>query len=242
MVFTQGRQNESLRIYLLMEQQFKKLLQKTKAQKEQKDPLFKSFEGALFQNSAWFFQFQDNAIPLIESAHSPMIIAPNSKVVKVLDEVVIVIAKTGLTFLSEVLFVGDTFADEGDDLLGKMIAAMKLSGIEFHRYPMEEELDNVVDLAKNLEEPTSATQKLFEIIAEKRPKVVVSLGATVTNILLGKREKLSTIHGQFFEKRIGECVYSLMPIFHPDFLIINPNMKRTAWTDLQKVMERIGKI
>ena len=107
---------------------------------------------------------------------------------------------------------------------------------------MDEALEEIVELTKNLENPEIATQKLFDIILEKRPKVVVSLGATVTNILLGKREKLSTIHGQFFEKRQGECNFSLMPIFHPDFLIINPNMKRTAWIDLQKVMERIGKI
>ena len=228
-----------------MEQQFKKLIQKTKAQKEQKDPLFKSFEGALFENSAWFFNFQDNAMPLVESARPPVIMAPVVQVAKAVQEAqtdLIPSGETGLNSLSEVLFVGDTFAGEGDDLLGKMIAAMKLTGAEFYRHPMEEALDEVVDLAKNLEAPSSATQMLFNTIEEKRPKVVVSLGATVTNILLGKREKLSTIHGQFFEKRIGECVYSLMPIFHPDFLIINPNMKRTAWVDLQKVMERIGKI
>lgn len=204
-----------------MEQQFKKILQKTKALKEQKDPLFKSFEGALFMNSAWFFHFQERVIPLVERVHSPV--------------------ETPLNPLCEVLFVGDSFIGVGDDLLGKMITAMKLSGEEFYRYPIEEELDDVFDLAKNLEDPSPATKKLLNIILEKRPRVVVSLGATVTNILLGKREKLSTIHGQFFEKREGVCSYNLMPIFHPDFLIINPNMKRTAWIDLQKVMEHIGK-
>ncbi|MDO9183114.1 MAG: hypothetical protein Q7U04_11935 [Bacteriovorax sp.] len=216
-----------------MEQQFKKILQKTKAQKEQKDPLFKSFEGALFSDSAWFFQFQETAIPLLDREAS--VVTPE-KIEKKFAQ------KNDQNSLSEVLFLGDSFSGEGDDLLGKMIAAMKLSGSEFYRYPKLEELDDVVDLAKNLEVASVGTQKIFDIILEKRPKVVVSLGATVTNILLGRREKLSTIHGQFFEKNIGECVYSLMPIFHPEFLVINPNMKRTAWIDLQKVMERIGKI
>jgi uracil-DNA glycosylase family 4 len=236
MLFTQLSKNESLWIYLLMEQQFKKLLQKTKAQKEQKDPLFKSFEGALFQDSSWFFNFQDTTPPVVERDISPLEI---ESIPALATELTV---KAGLVPLSEVLFVGDTFSGENDDLLGKMIAAMKLIGAEFYRHPMDETLDEIVDLAKNLETPDPATQKLFEIILEKRPKVVVTLGATVTNILLGKREKLSTIHGQFFEKQQGECIYSLMPIFHPDFLIINPNMKRTAWIDLQKVMERIGKI
>ena len=47
-----------------MEQQFKKILQKTKALNGQNDPLFKTFEGALFQDSAWFFHFQDETIPV----------------------------------------------------------------------------------------------------------------------------------------------------------------------------------
>lgn len=239
MVFTHTTKNETLGINLLMEQQFKKLLQKTNAQKEQKDPLFKSFEGDLFKDSSWFFHFQNQEIPVVpevpEKVPGTFSLAPEEKV----EEKV---PGTFLTFLSEVLFVGDTYNGEDDDLLGKMISAMKLTGPEFYRFQMDEELDSVTDLVKNLESPNLSTQKLLDIILEKRPKVVVSLGATVTNILLGKREKLSTIHGQFFEKRVGLCVYSLIPLFHPDFLIINPNMKRTAWIDLQKVMERIGKI
>lgn len=242
MVFTHMSKNEILGIILLMEQQFKKLLQKTKAQKEQKDPLFKTFEGALFQDSSWFFHFQDQAIPVVATTHAPAI---DIKVPGVLLEAKPLVKATQIPsqhYLSEVLFVGDSFTGEGDDLLGKMITAMKLSGSEFFRFQMNEELENINDLAKNLETPDTATQKLLEIINQKKPKVVVSLGATITNILLGKREKLSTIHGQFFEKKAGECSYSLMPLFHPDFLNINPNMKRTAWIDLQKVMERIGKI
>lgn len=225
--------NESLGINLLMEQKFKNLLLKAKAQKEQKDPFFKSFEGALFSDSSWFFHFQDHAIPLVERGESVRTEKPVED--KLQDQ-------GHLSPLCEVLFVGDTFHGEGEDLLGKMILAMKLRAGEFHRYPMEEELEEVVDLAANLENPGPSTQKLFNQIAEKRPKFVVSLGATVTNILLGKREKLSTIHGQFFEKSFGPCVFHLMPVFHPDFLTINPNMKRTAWNDLQKLMERIGKI
>ncbi len=210
-----------------MEQQFKKILQKTKAQKEQKDPLFKTFEGALFSDSSWFFHFQDNPIFLSENAPT--------KIEKIAE-------LKGLAPLIQVLFLGDSFDGNGEDLLGKMIGAMKLSSNEFFRFPMQESLDEVTDLAMNAEVPNGATKDLYDIIQLKRPTIVVSLGATVTNILLGKREKLSTIHGQFFEKKIGECVYNLMPIFHPDFLQINPNMKRTAWIDLQKVMERIGKI
>lgn len=208
-----------------MEQQFKKLLQ---ISHDQNDPLFKTFEGALFEGAAWFLQTETTR-PLITSTE----ILPPEIVKEVLDPPI---------FLTEVLFVGDSYKGEGEDLLGKMILAMKLSGTEFSRLRLDEELEGVEDLAGNLAKPNASSQKLFSTITEKKPKIVVSLGATVTNVLLGKREKLSGIHGQFIEKSIDDCTFILVPIFHPDFLMINPNMKRTAWIDLQKVMERVGKI
>ena len=227
-----------------MEQQFKKILQKTK---DQNNPLFKSFEGALFRDSSWFFSFLDADIRVIPETQkiNPLV----NKMEIIVDELPAKKSEpvylTPTNSLCDVVFVGDTFLGEkgsDQDLLGKMILAMKLKGEEFYRFAMDEELDSVVDLAKNLESPTEATLTLLNFINQKKPKVVVSLGATVTNILLGKREKLSTIHGQFFEKQYGDTAFSLIPVFHPDFLVINPNMKRTAWADLQKVMERVGKI
>ena len=217
-----------------MENNFKKLREITKAQK---DPLFRTFEGALFESTGWFLETETT--PIVTEISAPIVIAPAPAALVVKKPVIVDLDHK---YLSEVLFVGDSYIESGDDLLGKMISAMKLFGSEFHRFKMDEQLEEITDLAMNLEKPSLETQNLLNAIKENRPKVVVSLGATVTNILLGKREKLSTIHGQFFEKSIGDCVYALMPIFHPDFLIINPNMKRTAWTDLQKVMERVGKI
>jgi uracil-DNA glycosylase family 4 len=243
MLFTHMIKNESLGIILLMEQQFNKLIQKTKVQNEQKDPLFKSFEGALFKDSAWFFHFQDKEIPVVQNTNiANTMNIPNEIIEPPIASTISLNHTSNDNYLSEVLFIGDNYSGSGDDLLGKMIIAMKLSGEEVNRFPMDEELEQVSDLAENLLNPNTATKNLLNIISKKQPRVVVSLGATVTNILLGKREKLSTIHGQFIEKRVDECVYSLMPLFHPDFLVINPNMKRTAWADLQKLMERIGKI
>ena len=216
-----------------MDQQFKKILQKTKAWREGSEPLSKTFEGALFEQNPWPFYFQE--------APATTLANPNPTVI------VKEIANEKASGLSLVLFVGDTHnAQKGDDLLGKMINAMKLGKGEFNRFLFDEALEDVFDLSGNLSAPSPATSDIFQTIEKVRPQIVVSLGATVTNILLGKRDKLSSIHGQFFEKTLslesGSHQYSIMPIFHPDFLVINPNMKRTAWIDLQKVMERIGKI
>lgn len=237
-VFTQGCKNGNLGINLLMNDQFKKINEKTKAFIEGKDPLARSFPGALFKDSSWVFAF-DPSIDLEKSTETPPAASAASRPPTEKEKSAIELNKKNLSL---VLFVGDTFQGEGEDLLGKMIQAMKLRPGEFNRVSFNEKLEDIENLSENLISPTKETKELFEQIEKYRPAYVVSLGATVTNILLGKREKLSGIHGQFFDKVAGSHHYHLMPLFHPEFLIINPNMKRTAWIDLQKVMERVGKI
>ncbi|MBC7430184.1 MAG: hypothetical protein H7336_16340 [Bacteriovorax sp.] len=232
-----------------MESNFKKIIQKTKAWTQGVEPLSQTFEGALFKDAAWPFMFDESVS--VESI-SPMKKEGLNVSQAALGPSIVTAIKTSefvakKDSLSLVLFVGDTFVDgSGEDLLGKMIQAMKLKPNEVNRVTFKEALDDVNDLAENLIRPSAETSDLIDQIKKFKPHIVVSLGATVTNILLGKREKLSGIHGQFFEKSLEsgseKYTYQVMPIFHPDFLVINPNMKRTAWIDLQKVMERVGKI
>ena len=213
-----------------MEQQFKKIIQKIKAWDQGSEPLARTFEAALFKDSHWPFVFDDSVKTELNAIESPIKTSIESSIE---------------SSQSLVLFVGDSYS-KGEDLLGKMITAMKLGPGEYNRFAFNENLEEVSDLEANLANPSIDTIELLEQIKRFKPSIVVSLGATVTNILLGKRDKLSGIHGQFIEKSISldneSYTYQLMPIFHPDFLVINPNMKRTAWIDLQKVMERVGKI
>ncbi len=215
-----------------MEQQFKNIIQKIKAWDQGTEPLAHTFEAALFKDSHWPFIFGESIKTEVR--------APLESPAKIESKI-----KLNSNSDSLVLFVGDSYA-KGDDLLGKMIGAMKLCPGEFNRFAFNQNLEEVNDLEANLTNPSIETIELLEQIKKFKPSIVVSLGATVTNILLGKRDKLSGIHGQFIEKKVSlnneSYTYQLMPIFHPDFLVINPNMKRTAWIDLQKVMERVGKI
>lgn len=135
----------------------------------------------------------------------------------------------------EVIFYGeasklskDNSDQRASELLQKMIAAMR---IEAHK---------VVSVLSEAD----LSEELARGIFHSRPKFVVSLGAVATNNLLGRKEKLTTVHGQFFPLKLesnGELFEAqLMPLFHPDLLLINPNMKRTAWIDLQKIMSELG--
>jgi len=62
---------------------------------------------------------------------------------------------------------------------------------------------------------------------------------------MGTKDRLATIHGEIVDlslKLIQDQAYffNMMPLFHPQILLINPNMKKTAWADMQKAMRFLG--
>jgi uracil-DNA glycosylase family 4 len=71
------------------------------------------------------------------------------------------------------------------------------------------------------------------------PKVILPLGAKATNCLLRKEDKLSRVRGQFIERAVLGETLTFVPLFHPERLLINPNMKSTTWDDLKKVINFI---
>ncbi len=186
-----------------------------------------SFETAIFAQTPWHRHLDWGSIP-----ENPRIQEEDRVEASVVESV------TGV----KIVFVLDcadgniaSFAEsEEGRLLSKMIGAMNLSEGEFLSIPLER---------SRLEDPVSSG--VHDEILKTGARVVVSLGSTVTRALMGSLERLSKIHGQCFEKCFktpsGETVLSIVPLFHPSYLLINPNMKKSAWNDLQKVMTLIGK-
>jgi uracil-DNA glycosylase family 4 len=152
----------------------------------------------------------------------------------------------------EALFIGDapkggedsdksvTITGEGRKLLDKMIGAMNLAPSQF-AITLSSKCSSRTDQDQK-EMFLQCKQNLLSEIMLLRPKVVVTLGAMATNSLLGKEERLTNIHGKFLDGCIkldngnDAWLFKIIPIFHPNYLLINPNMKRTAWIDLQKIM------
>lgn len=71
-----------------------------------------------------------------------------------------------------------------------------------------------------------------------RPKVLVALGATAVEGLLGKTEGITRLRGNWKTYRN----IPLMPTFHPSYLLRNQALseKRKVWEDMLQVMERLG--
>lgn len=153
----------------------------------------------------------------------------------------------------DVLFVGGHPKAEGQgfdpierDLLEKMALAMKLKNghavslsIKCSLAPGDHD-DATQRMKRNCED------NLLHEIKTLKPQFVIPLGAIATNSILEKKERLSQVHGKFFSKTM-KCSdellhkYIVVPLFHPEFLLINTNMKRTAWLDLKNVMDYLQK-
>ena len=138
------------------------------------------------------------------------------------------------------------------ELLEKMAGAMSLkNGFAISRslkLPAKSKSNDLFEAVEEgeIENQEEWLKRFIEEVELFKPQFVISLGAVPTNLLLQKRERLSQVHGKFFPKgfKLSNGVTHnvlICPIFHPEFLLINPNMKRTAWMDLQKVMGHLQK-
>jgi uracil-DNA glycosylase family 4 len=78
---------------------------------------------------------------------------------------------------------------------------------------------------------------LHEQIDLIRPKVLVALGATAVDGLLGKTMGITKLRGNWQTYRGTP----LMPTYHPAYLLRNQAMsqKRIVWEDMLQVMEKL---
>jgi len=137
---------------------------------------------------------------------------------------------------------GEPFVGRAGQLLTKMIIAMGLAreqvyignivkcrpdmppGASGNRKPTKQEMETCV--------PYLRAQ--IEVI---KPSVLVALGATSVEGLLGPIGTIGSLRGKFLEYR-GVPV---MPTYHPSYLLRNQSNteKRKVWEDLLKVMDRL---
>lgn len=131
---------------------------------------------------------------------------------------------------------GIPFVGAAGQLLTKMIQAMGFSRDEVY-------ICNVVKCRppgnRNPEpDEIEACQPFLEAqLRAIQPEVIVALGKFATQTLLKTQTPITRLRGQWREY-LG---ITLMPTFHPAYLLRNPAEKKAAWADLQAVMARFGK-
>ncbi len=83
------------------------------------------------------------------------------------------------------------------------------------------------------EEASMCKPFLLREIAVARPEVIVVLGNTAMKNLLGTKEGITRVRGQFQNYK----GIKVMPTFHPAYLLRDPSKKRETWEDLKKVRD-----
>jgi DNA polymerase len=143
--------------------------------------------------------------------------------------------------------IGRPFVGRAGQLLDKMIVAMGLSREQVY-------IANVLktrppnNATPTLEEARLCAPYLFDQIAAVRPEVIVTLGLPATRLLLGTEQSMSSLRGRWAEfSYLGSdlappLTVPVMPTYHPAFLLraYTPENRRKVWSDLQRVMERLG--
>ncbi len=147
---------------------------------------------------------------------------------------------------AELMFVGEgpgadedasgvPFVGKAGQLLNNMIGAMGLKREQVY-------IANIVKCRppKNrVPEPIEAntcSPFLLQQIDIVQPRVIVALGATAATYLLGVKQSLTGLRGQWHNVRGAKCAVT----YHPAFLLRDPRQKGEAWKDLQRVMLELG--
>ena len=72
---------------------------------------------------------------------------------------------------------------------------------------------------------------LFKEIALVNPKVIVTLGEKAYHYLTNDTTPMKEIRGTVIPKE----GYTIVPTYHPNFLLKNPSLKKEVFLDLQRV-------
>lgn len=139
---------------------------------------------------------------------------------------------------------GEPFVGRAGQLLTKIIAAMGFLRADVY-------IANVLKCRPDMPRGSSGNRPptpvemqtclpyLAEQIAIIQPKVLVALGATAVEGLLGTRSTMREMRGKWHSHQETP----LMITYHPSYLLRNqaPSEKRKVWEDMLQVLERIGR-
>jgi DNA polymerase len=138
---------------------------------------------------------------------------------------------------------GEPFVGPAGQLLTKMIAAMGVKREETYISNIVKFRPAIPNQGESNRKPTAEEMAAclcfvraeIEVI---RPEVIVALGGTAAQGLLGVEEPVSRLRNQFYS---FEGI-PLMVTFHPSYLLRNTALseRRKVWEDLLLVMERLG--
>ncbi len=133
---------------------------------------------------------------------------------------------------------GKPFVGRAGKLLDKMLDAIKLNRSNVY-------ISNVVNYRPPMNrKPTDEEIKRYLPFLNKHieiinPKILLLLGSTALNALIGNEVVISKARGKWKIKKFGDANIEVIASFHPAFLMRQPDQKKFAWEDLKMIKKKI---
>ena len=137
--------------------------------------------------------------------------------------------------------IGKPFMGDAGKLLNKMLAAIDIKRESIY-------ITNVVNYRPpNNRKPTTAeinkySKFLYEHISIINPKILIIMGGTAMEALIGNNFKISKERGIWKDVIIKGKTYLSIVTFHPAYLLRQPDQKKYSWIDLKKIRKKINEL
>ncbi len=137
--------------------------------------------------------------------------------------------------------IGKPFMGDAGKLLNKMLAAIDIKRESIY-------ITNVVNYRPpNNRKPTTAeinkySKFLYEHISIINPKILIIMGGTAMESLIGNNFKISKERGIWKDVIIKGKTYLSIVTFHPAYLLRQPDQKKYSWIDLKEIRKKINEL
>ena len=137
--------------------------------------------------------------------------------------------------------IGKPFVGDAGNLLNKMLSAININRESVY-------ITNVVNFrTPNNRKPTSAEINRYSIFLREHiliinPKILIIMGSTAMEALVGNNIKISKDRGKWKEIIIKNKTFTSIVTFHPAYLLRQPDQKKYSWSDLKEIRKKIDEL
>jgi len=134
--------------------------------------------------------------------------------------------------------LGKPFVGDAGNLLNKMLEAINIKRDKIY-------ITNVVNYRppNNRKPEPNEINRYSEFLKEHisiiDPKILILMGSTAMEAILGINKKISKERGQWKEVIIKQKNYKTIVTFHPAYLLRKPDQKKFSWEDLKIIRKEI---
>tara|TARA_B100001996_G_scaffold377854_1_gene361106 strand:- start:335 stop:1039 length:705 start_codon:yes stop_codon:yes gene_type:complete len=134
--------------------------------------------------------------------------------------------------------IGKPFVGDAGNLLNKMLKAINIERDNIY-------ITNVINYRppNNRKPEKNEINRYSEFLKEHisiiDPKILILMGSTAMEAILGSNKQISKERGQWKEVIIKQKNYKTIVTFHPAYLLRKPDQKKFSWEDLKIVRKEI---